>query len=89
MTIEEFIEWEMQEEQTERSIQDLRKAFTAPLNEESILARNLDDQKRQAKRNMIRKQFFREYKKSSANQDKNLQRQIAKGFESALSKLFK
>lgn len=89
MTIEEFIEWEMQEEQTERSIQNLRKAFTAPLNEESILARNLDDQKRQAKRNIIRKKFFEEYKKQSAKQDKDLQRQIAKGFESALSKLFK
>ena len=89
MTIEEFIEWEMQEEQTERSIQFLRQAFPAPLNEESILVRNLDDQKRQARRNFIRKKFFEEYKKSSANQDKELQKQIAKGFESALSKLFK
>ena len=89
MTIEEFIEWEMQEEQTERSIQFLRQMFPAPLNEESILARNLDDQKRQARRNFIRKKFFEEYKKSSANQDKELQKQIAKGFESALSKLFK
>lgn len=89
MTIEEFIEWEMQEEQTERSIQNLRKAFTTPLNEESILARNLDDQKRQARRNFMRKKFFEEYKKQSAKQDKDLQRQIAKGFESALSKLFK
>ena len=89
MTIEEFIEWEMQEAQTERSIQFLRQAFPAPLNEESILARNLDDQKRQAKRNFIRKKFFEEYKKPSAKQDKDLQRQIAKGFESALSKLFK
>lgn len=89
MTIEEFIEWEMQEEQTERSIQFLRQAFPAPLNEESILARNLDDQKRQARRNFIRKKFFEEYKKSSANQDKDLQKQITKSFESALSKLFK
>ena len=89
MTIEEFIEWEMQEEQTERSIQFLRQAFPAPLNEESIFARNLDDQKRQAKRNFIRKKFFEEYKKSSANQDKDLQKQITKSFESALSKLFK
>ena len=89
MTIEEFIEWEMQEEQTERSIQNLRKAFTAPVNEESILSRNLDDQKRQAKRNMIRKQFFREYKNSSAKREKDLIKQITTGVESALSKLFK
>ena len=89
MKIEEFIEWEMQEEQTERSIQFLRQMFPAPLNEESILVRNLDNQKRQARRNFIRKKFFEEYKKYSANQDKNLQKQIAKGFESALSKLFK
>ena len=89
MTIEEFIEWEMQEAQTERSIQFLRQAFPAPLNEESILARNLDDQKRQARRNFMRKKFFEDYKKSSANQDKDLQKQITKSFESALSKLFK
>ena len=89
MTIEEFIEWEMQEEQTERSIQDLRKAFTAPLNEESILARNLDDQKRQANRSFIRKKFFEEYKKSSAKREQDLIKQITTGVESALSKLFK
>lgn len=89
MTIEEFIEWEMQEEQTERSIQFLRQSFPAPPNEESILARNLDDQKRQARRNFMRKKFFEEHKKSSANQDKDLQKQITKSFESALSRLFK
>ena len=89
MTVEEFIEWEMQEEQTERSIQNLRKAFNAPLNEESIFARNLDDQKRQAKRNFISKKFFEEYTKSSANRDKDLTKQMTKGIESALSKLFK
>ena len=88
-SFEEFLEWEIQQDYMESSIQILRNGISGPLKDEDIIARNLDDQKRHMYRDAVRKRFLENYRKSSAQQDKDLTKQLSKELESALSKLFK